>query len=385
MENSISRNVKNIQISGIRKFFNKVSEVPEAVSLTIGQPDFNVPKAIKEKMVEAIVNDLTTYTKNDGMVELREEISKYLLTQNIGFSSEEICVTCGGSEGILATLMALIESGDGVLLPDPAYPAYESCTKLIDGEVITYSLDENFQPNFDEIEEKIELLNPKVLVVSYPCNPTGSTMTKETYERLSEIVENNDIMVISDEMYSSLVYSEKYYSLAQNTKIKNKVVVIGGFSKMFSMTGLRIGYVCANKIIKDEVTKVHQYNTSCAPSIAQIGAIEGLKNSMDDVEHMKNVFKERRDYVYSELVDMGFESNMPEGAFYIFPSIKKFSRDSEEFCERLLREGKVAVVPGSAFGSAGEGYIRISYCYSLEKLKEAMSRLKEFLKVYDNK
>lgn len=385
MENSISKNVKNIQISGIRKFFNKVLEVPEAVSLTIGQPDFKVPKAIKEKMVEAIDKDLTTYTKNDGLVELREEISKYLLNQNIKFSSEEICVTCGGSEGILATLMALIEAGEGVLIPDPAYPAYESCAKLIDGEVITYSLDENFQPNFDDIEDKIELLNPKVLVVSYPCNPTGALMTKDTYERLSKLIEEHNIIVISDEMYSSLVYSNGYYSLAQNTKIRDKIIVIGGFSKMFSMTGLRIGYVCANKMIKNEITKVHQYNTSCAPSIAQIGALEGLKSSMEDVKYMKNTFKERRDYIYSELVDMGFESNMPEGAFYIFPSIKKFSNNSEEFCEKLLREGKVAVVPGSAFGKEGEGYIRISYCYSIEELREAMKRLREFLKTYNDK
>ncbi len=375
-----SRNVMSIEISGIRKFFNKVSEVPEALSLTLGQPDFSVPDKIKKAMIKAIEEDKTGYTSNAGLNELREEISKYLGSFSINYTADETCMTIGGSEGLLAVFMALINSGDKVLIPTPAYPAYESCVKLLGGTVVNYELNEDFTINFERLANAISKEKPKLLVVSYPSNPTGAVLSKEDRDKLHEKIMQEDIIVISDEIYSALCYETSYYSICQFEDIKHKVILVSGFSKMFSMTGLRLGYVCAEKAYMDQIIKVHQYNVSCAPSIVQWGASEGLKYCLQDVENMKQEFQKRRDYLYDRLTSMGIEVVMPKGAFYIFPSIKKFGLSSEEFCERLLREGFVAAVPGSAFGTGGEGYIRISYSYSMGNLKEGMDRLEKWLK-----
>lgn len=379
MEDSIiSNNVKNIEISGIRKFYNKVAEVEGAISLTIGQPDFPVPESVKKAIIKAVNEDKTGYTSNAGLLELREEICKYLYSQNIHYKSEEVCITVGGSEGLMDVFTAFINAGDKVLIPTPAYPAYESCVKILGGKIINYELNEDdFSINFDMLEKLIDNEKPKLMVLSYPCNPTGAVLTKEASERLHKIIKNKDIIIITDEMYSSINYEDEYYSIAQFDDIKEKVVIVSGFSKMFSMTGLRVGYICAVNTYMNQIMKVHQYNVSCAPSISQYGALEGLKSSLKDAEIMKEEFKARRNFVYKRLTDLGFQVNLPDGAFYMFPSIKKFNVKSEDFCNRLLQNAKVAIVPGSAFGKGGEGFARISYAYSMQELEEAMSRIEK--------
>lgn len=381
MKNIISTNVQNIEISGIRKFYNKVVKIEDAISLTLGQPDFNVPQKIKEAMIKAINDDKTAYTSNAGIEELRKEISNYLMEKfHINYNKEEICLTIGGSEAILSTFMAFINKGDKVLVPTPAYPAYESCVKLLGGEVINYPLKEDFSIDHEALKNIIDMEQPKIMILSYPCNPTGATLLKEDKEKLYDLIKDREILVISDEIYSAISFEKEYHSLGQYEDLKEKFVLVNGFSKMFSMTGLRLGFVCADKKYIDSIVKVHQYNVSCAPSIVQWGALEGIRNCISDVEYMKEKFNERKDYLYNRLVAMGLEVEYPRGAFYIFPSIKKFNMSSEEFCERLLNEAKLAIVPGSAFGKGGEGFIRISYCYSLEQLKEAMDRLENWIK-----
>jgi len=382
MKNLISKNVESIEISGIRRFFNKVIKVPEAISLTVGQPDFKVPEEIKIAMIDAIKEDKTSYTSNAGIDELRYEISKYLKKSfDINYLKDEICLTIGGSEGLLSTFTALINAGDKVLIPTPAYPAYESCVKLLGGEVVNYNLKSDFSIDHQALKEIIVKHKPKVLVLSYPCNPTGATLTKRDKEELYKLIKDQEIVVITDEIYSALTFEEEYYSIAQYEDIKEQVIVVSGFSKMFSMTGLRLGYVCASERFINSIIKVHQYNVSCAPSIVQWGALEGLKQCLGTVDDMKKEFINRRDYLYNELIRLGFDVNLPTGAFYMFPSIKRFNMNSEEFCERALNEAKVAMVPGTAFGHGGEGYIRISYCYSMEELKKAIERLEIWLNI----
>jgi aminotransferase len=380
MVNSLSNNVNNIEISGIRKFFNKVQQVPSAISLTLGQPDFIVPYRIKEVMIKAIEDNKTTYTLNAGIVELRQAISEYLKGMNINYLRDEICVTVGGSEGLLSVFTALINPSDVILIPTPAYPAYESCVRLLGGCSVNYGLNSDFTLNCDNIEALIIKEKPKALVISFPSNPTGAVLNKNNKEELYKLIKKYNIVVITDEIYSSLCFADDFYSISQCTDIKNNVILVSGFSKMFSMTGLRIGYVCATERFMNNIMKVHQYNVSCAPSISQWGAYEGLKNCMEDVLIMRNEFIKRRDYVYNRLIAMGLKVVLPKGAFYIFPSIIQFNLSSEDFCERMLREGKVAVVPGSAFGIGGEGYLRISFSYNIETLKEALDRMEVFLR-----
>lgn len=375
----MNKQVEKIQISGIRRFAEKVKNVEGAISLTLGQPDFPVPAHISEAMINAINTNKTVYTSNAGIDELREEICKYLKTFNIDYDKEEVCITVGGSEGLYSVLFALMNAGDKILIPGPAYPAYENISIMIDAEVVNYSLNEDFTLNIDEIKEKLEKEKIKVLMLSFPSNPTGAILSKEQRNELVGLIKEKDIIVITDEMYSSIIFDD-YYSVAQASEIKDKVIYVSGFSKIFSMTGLRIGYVaCSEKYMK-EIIKVHQYSVSCAPSIAQYGVLEGLKKSLGDVENMRKTFERRKDYCMNRLKDLNLEVAEPKGAFYIFPSIKKFNMPSEEFCEKLLNEGKLACVPGTAFGELGEGYMRISYCYSDEVLKEALDRLESFLK-----
>ncbi|MBU3112033.1 pyridoxal phosphate-dependent aminotransferase [Clostridium lacusfryxellense] len=378
MSNLFSNNVSNVEISGIRKFFNKVSKVEGAISLTLGQPDFPVPKNIKKAMINAINENKTEYTANAGIVELRNEISNFLRSMDINYLADEITVTVGGSEALLCIFGAFLNAGDKVLVPTPAYPAYESCVKIFGAEVVNYNLNKDFSINFDSIIKLIDDENPKLLVMSHPSNPTGAILSRIERDKLFEILKERNIYIISDEMYSALCY-EEYYSLAQIDELRNRIILVGGFSKMFSMTGLRVGYVCASKHITDNILKVHQYNVSCATSISQWGALEGLISCRDDVSNMKVEFEKRKEYVYKRLRQMGMDTTLPRGAFYIFPSIEKFSMTSEEFCTRLLNEGLVAVVPGSAFGTGGEGFIRISYSYSSEVLKEGLDRMEKWI------
>ena len=371
-------NLKNVQISGIRKFYNEVKKIDGAISLTLGQPDFPVPKVVKEALINAVNEDKTVYTENAGILPLRKEISQYLMKRGIDYSADEICITVGGSEAIFTILTALINEGDNVLIPTPAYPAYENIVNILGGNVVSYGLNDDFSINIENLKALIKENQIKVLVLSLPSNPLGTILTKEEKDELIKIIANNNIFVVTDEIYESLIY-EEYYSVAEEKEILDKVIYISGFSKMFSMTGLRVGYFAAQKQLMDEIMKVHQYNISCATSICQWAALEGLRNGLDDVENMRNVLRERKDYVISELRNMGLEVNEPKGAFYVFPSIKKFNMSSEEFCLKLLNEEKIACVPGSSFGIGGEGYIRISYCYSMEELKKALLGLKKFI------
>ena len=371
-------NLKNVQISGIRKFYNEVKKIDGAISLTLGQPDFPVPKVVKEALINAVNEDKTVYTENAGILPLRKEISQYLMKRGIDYSADEICITVGGSEAIFTILTALINEGDNVLIPTPAYPAYENIVNILGGNVVSYGLNDDFSINIENLKALIKENQIKVLVLSLPSNPLGTILTKEEKDELIKIIANNNIFVVTDEIYESLIY-EEYYSVAEEKEILDKVIYISGFSKMFSMTGLRVGYFAAQKQLMDEIMKVHQYNVSCATSICQWAALEGLRNGLDDVENMRNVLRERKDYVISELRNMGLEVNEPKGAFYVFPSIKKFNMSSEEFCLKLLNEEKIACVPGSSYGIGGEGYIRISYCYSMEELKKALLGLKKFI------
>lgn len=377
----LSRKIDSIEISGIRKFYNKVIKVENSISLTLGEPDFKIPKEIKEAMKKAIDENKTTYTSNEGIVEVRKEISNYLESMNIKFSFEEICLTVGGSEGLLDTFTAILNEGDKVLIPSIAYPAYESCVKIVGGEIINYPLMDDLSIDIAEFKKIIKNEKPKVVVFSYPSNPTGRVMTKEECEAIHDILIDEDVLIVSDEMYCSIAFDE-YHTISEYEDLKSKLILIGGFSKMFSMTGIRVGYVCAQKYLLDNIVKVHQYNVSCAPSIGQYGALEGLRNAMYHVEKIKKELQSRRDYVYDRLRSMGLETIKPEGAFYIFPSIKKLNMTSEEFCDKLLMETKVAVVPGTAFGVGGEGYVRISYCYSKEELEKAFDLIESFVMKY---
>lgn len=376
----MNKQVEKIQISGIRRFAEKVKKVDGAISLTIGQPDFPVPQSVAEAMIKAINENKTTYTSNAGIDELREEICTYLKSFNIEYDKDEICITVGGSEGLYSVLFALMNPGEKILIPGPAYPAYENISIMIDADVVHYKLNDDFTVNIEDIKEKLDTQNIKYLILSFPSNPTGAILTKDQRDALINIIKERDVVVITDEMYSAIIFDD-YYSVAQEKEIKDKIIFVSGFSKIFSMTGLRIGYVaCIEKYMK-EIMKVHQYGVSCAPSIAQYGALEGLRNSQNDVENMRKTFERRKDYCMNRLKELNIEVTEPNGAFYIFPSIKKFNMPSEEFCEKLLNEGKLACVPGTAFGSLGEGYMRISYCYSDEVLKEAFDRLEQFLKI----
>ncbi|MDU2122003.1 MAG: aminotransferase class I/II-fold pyridoxal phosphate-dependent enzyme [Clostridium celatum] len=374
----MNENLKNVKISGIRKFYNEVQKVEGAISLTLGQPDFKLPVSIEEGLINAIKENKTTYTSNLGIFELREEISKYLLNKDISYETDEVCITVGGSEALFNIFTALLNKGDKVLIPTPAYPAYESIVTILGGEVVNYSLDREFKIDVEDIKRKIKDMNIKYLVLSLPSNPTGAILSKDEKEQLVELIKENDILVITDEIYESLCYSD-YYSVAQCTDIKDKVIYVGGFSKMFSMTGLRIGYYACSQELMNEIIKVHQYNVSCAPSICQWAVYNGLKYGLNDVSHMKEVFNNRKELVVNKLKDIGLDVVMPKGAFYVFPSIKKFNIPAEEFALRLLHEEKVACVPGTAFGIGGEGYLRISYCYSDDELIEALKRIERFI------
>lgn len=374
----MNNRVLDVEISGIRKFFNMVPSAKGALSLTLGQPDFKTPKSIKDGMIRAINEDKTTYTSNNGIVELREKIASYLGGFGINYKSSDICLTVGGSEGLYVLLTALVNEGESVLIPSPAYPAYESIVKIIGGNIVNYGLNEDFTINIEEIRKGIILSGAKVLILSFPSNPTGAILGKEERDDLVKLIKEENIIVVTDEMYSSIIFDD-YYSVAQCEEIKDNIVFVGGFSKMFSSTGLRLGYFACNEKIMSEAMKVHQYGVSCATSIVQWGMYYGFDEALEDLVTMKDVFKKRKEYVLKRLREMGLETAEAKGAFYLFPSIEKFNMSSMEFCTKLLYEGGVACVPGSAFGNLGEGYMRISYCYSDEELCESLNRLEKFI------
>ena len=388
MRNPLSKKITGIEPSGIRKFFDLVSEMPDAISLGVGEPDFDTPWRIREEGIYTLEQGKTFYTSNAGLKDLKIEISKYLERKiHVEYDPDhEIMVTVGGSEGIDVALRAMLDPGDEVLIPQPSYVSYVPCTILADGNPVVIPLQQKneFKLTAEELEAAITP-KTKMLVMPFPNNPTGSIMTKEDLEPIAEVVKRHDLYVLSDEIYSELTYKTEHVSISSLPGMKERTVLINGFSKAYAMTGWRLGYACAPKVIMDQMVKIHQFAIMCAPTTSQYAAVEALRNGDDDVARMKESYNQRRNYLVHELRDMGLDCFEPYGAFYVFPSIKKFGLTSEEFATRLLEEEKVAVVPGTAFGDCGEGFLRISYAYSLDDLKLALGRVRKFVERLEQK
>lgn len=382
MRNPLSKKVTEIKPSGIRKFFDLVSEMKDAISLGVGEPDFETPWHIRDEGIYAFERGRTFYTANAGLKDLRTEINNYLQRrQGLSYNPDnEIVVTVGGSEAIDIALRAMLNAGDEVIIPQPSYVSYEPCTVLADGVpvIINLKAENEFRLTAEELENAITD-KTKVLILPFPNNPTGSIMEKEDLESIAKVIIKHDLFVISDEIYSELSYKNKHISIASIDGMKERTILINGFSKSYAMTGWRLGYACGNKDIIAQMTKIHQYAIMCAPTISQYAAVDALKNGDEDVEKMKKSYNQRRRFLMNAFKEMDLECFEPFGAFYVFPCIKEFGMTSEEFATRFLEEEKVAAIPGTAFGDSGEGYLRISYAYSLEKLKIAMDRLKNFV------
>ena len=382
MRNPLSQKVIGIQPSGIRKFFDIVSEMPDAISLGVGEPDFDTPWRIREEGIYSLERGKTFYTSNSGLKELKIEICKYLDRKvDVQYDyRNEVIVTVGGSEGIDIALRAMLDEGDEVLIPQPCYVSYLPCTILADGVPVTIPLQEKneFKLTAEELEAAITP-KTKVLIMPFPNNPTGSTMTREDLEPIVEVVKKYDLYVISDEIYSELTYGTEHVSIASFEGMKERTILINGFSKGFAMTGWRLGYACGPKEIIEQMVKIHQFAIMCAPTNSQYAAVEALRNCEGEVQEMRESYNQRRRFLMNEFQKMGLQCFEPFGAFYVFPSIQEFGMTSEEFALRFLEEEKVAVVPGTAFGDCGEGFLRISYAYSIEDLKEAIGRLGRFV------
>ena len=378
----MNKRISNVYYSGIRKFFDEVKKYKDAVSLTVGQPDFELPKPIKEGIVRALNEGKTAYTVNQGIEELRERISSYIKQEySINFSKDEMVLTVGGSEALFVTFNTIFDEGDEVLCPGPGYPAYENILNFVGAKPIFYGVYKDEGIDFDFIERSLSTRKIKGIILCFPNNPTGVALSIEDKERFYNILRNySECRIISDEIYSAISY-EKFETICEYQDILDRVVLVSGFSKMFSMTGLRLGFICAKNPLISGLNKIHLYATSSASSIVQYGTLYGFEESLKDVEFMRCEFKKRRDFVYKRLVDMGFKVKNPMGAFYIFPSLEGITnKNSYDFCVDLLKNGKIACVPGSAFGEMGDGYIRISYCNSIEELDKGLMRLEDFVK-----
>ncbi|MBO7355472.1 MAG: aminotransferase class I/II-fold pyridoxal phosphate-dependent enzyme, partial [Lachnospiraceae bacterium] len=378
MRNPIGKKVVDIKPSGIRKFFDIVLETEGAISLGVGEPDFDTPWHIRDEGIYSLEKGRTFYTSNSGLKELRCEVSNYIKrTQGVTYDPlKEIFITVGGSEAIDLALRAMIDEGDEVLIPQPSYVSYEPCAILADAVPVIIELKEEnqFRLTAQEVLDKVTD-KTKILVLPFPNNPTGAIMEKEDLEAIAKVVIEKDLYVISDEIYGELTYSGKHVSIVSLPGMKERTILINGFSKAYAMTGWRLGYACGPQAIMEQMVKIHQFAIMCAPTTSQYAAVEALRNGDDDVVMMKEQYNHRRRYLLSEFERIGLPCFEPYGAFYVFPCIKKFGMSSEEFCTRLLKEEKLAVVPGTAFGDCGEGYIRVSYAYSLDNLKAAMERL----------
>lgn len=385
-EDRVAKRAKSIEISTIRYFFNMVKDVPGAISLTIGEPDFITPKHIMEACVKSLNEGKTGYTVNPGLIELREEIAKYLKRRyNISYKPDgEILVTIGATEAIYIAINTIVEEGDEVLIPEPSFVAYDPCTKLAGGKSVfvpTYEED-NFILKA-EVLEKYITNKSKVLILPYPNNPTGAVLPYEDMIKIADTVKKYDLIVITDEIYSELVYGGfKHTSFASLPNMWERTITINGFSKSYAMTGWRLGYIAAPEYFIKHMTKVHQYGVTAASTQSQYAGIEAMKNGDSDIEHMKVEYDKRRKFLLHSLRDLGFSCFEPKGAFYIFPSIKKTGLRSTDFAKRLLYDAKVAVVPGNAFGEHGEGYIRMAYATSMDNLKESVKRIEKFMKQF---
>ena len=382
MRDPLSNTVKEIKPSGIRKFFDVVSEMKDAISLGVGEPDFDTPWHIREEGIYSLEKGRTFYTSNAGLKELRVESCNYL-QRRLGLEyhfNDEIIVTVGGSEAIDLAIRAMIDPGDEVLVPQPSFVSYIPCVQLAYGKPVPIELKEenNFKLTKDEILEKITD-KTKLLVLPFPNNPTGATLDRKDLEEIAEVCIDKDIFVLSDEIYSELTYNGEHVSIACIPGMRERTVLINGFSKAYAMTGWRLGYAAAPAVIMKQMIKIHQFAIMSAPTTSQYAAIEAMKNGDEDVKRMCESYNQRRRFVLHRFKEMGLDCFEPFGAFYAFPSIKKFGMTSDEFATRLLKEEKVAVVPGIAFGDCGEGFLRISYAYSLEDLKEALGRLEKFV------
>lgn len=382
MKYPLSDKVVTLKPSGIRKFFDIVSEMKDAISLGVGEPDFETPWHIRDEGIYALEKGRTFYTSNSGLKELRQEIANYQKrTQNIDYDPmSEIIVTVGGSEAIDIGLRALINPGDEVIIPQPSYVSYEPCAILADATpvIINLKAENEFRLTAQELREAITD-KTKILILPYPNNPTGAIMEQKDLEEISEVIIEKNLLVMSDEIYSALTYKGNHVSIASLPGMKERTILINGFSKAYAMTGWRLGYACAPAEIIEQMTKIHQYAIMCAPTTSQYAAVEALRKGDKDVEEMRKAYNQRRRFLINEFKEMNLECFEPYGAFYVFPCIKEFGMTSEEFATRFLEEQKVAAVPGNAFGESGEGFLRISYAYSLDNLKEAISRLKQFV------
>lgn len=382
MRNPIADKVIDIQPSGIRKFFDIVSEMDDVVSLGVGEPDFDTPWHIRDEGIYSLERGRTFYTSNSGLRELRVEICKYLKRRcHVEYDPDhETLVTVGGSEAIDLAMRVLLNPGDEVLIPQPSFVSYLPCAVLADGvpKVIELKAEDQFRLTAEELQAAITD-KTKLLVLPFPNNPTGAIMRREDLEAIAEVIIQHDIYVLSDEIYAELTYDVEHVSIASLPGMRERTVTMNGFSKAYAMTGWRLGYACGPQEIISQMTKVHQFAIMCAPTNSQYAAVEALKNGDADIEVMREAYNGRRRYLMHAFKEMGLPCFEPFGAFYVFPCIKEFGLTSEEFAEQLLEEERVAVVPGSAFGDCGEGYLRISYAYSLDDLKVALGRLARFV------
>ncbi len=382
MRNPIAKKITQVRPSGIRKFFDIASEMDDVISLGVGEPDFDTPWRIREEGIFSLERGRTFYTSNAGLQELRDEICRYLDRKiHVSYDpKKETMVTVGGSEAIDVALRCMLDPGDEVLIPQPSYVSYVPCTIMADGVPVIVELKNKneFKLTVEDMENKITD-RTKILVMPFPNNPTGSIMTREDLEPVAEFVKEHDLYVLSDEIYSELSYKGDHVSIASLPGMRERTIVINGFSKGFAMTGWRLGYCCGPEAILKQMIKLHQFAIMCAPTNSQYAAVEGLRGCEEEVEEMRKAYNQRRRFLMHEFARMGLECFEPYGAFYVFPSIEEFQMSSDEFATRLLKEERVAVVPGSAFGECGEGFLRISYAYSLEDLKVALGRLGHFI------
>ncbi|MCR5720207.1 MAG: aminotransferase class I/II-fold pyridoxal phosphate-dependent enzyme [Lachnospiraceae bacterium] len=382
MRNPLADKVVEIKPSGIRKFFDIVTEMKDAISLGVGEPDFDTPWHIRDEGIYSLEKGRTFYTSNSGLKELRQEICNTLKRkQGLDYDPlKNVLITVGGSEAIDIGLRAMLNPQDEVIIPEPSYVSYEPCTILAGGTpvIINLKAENDFKLTAEELKAAITD-KTKVLILPFPNNPTGAILEKEYLEELAKVIIENDIYVMSDEIYSELTYTSKHVSIATMEGLKERTILINGFSKAYAMTGWRLGYACGPEEIIKQMTKIHQFAIMCAPTTSQYAAVEALKNGDDDIEKMRMEYNQRRRFLLKRFDEMGLPCFEPGGAFYVFPCIKEFGLTSDEFATKLLEEQKVAVVPGTAFGVSGEGFLRISYAYSLEQLKEALGRIEVFI------
>ena len=382
MRSPLSKTVINIKPSGIRKFFDIVSEMDDVISLGVGEPDFDTPWHVRKEGIDSLEKGRTFYTSNSGLMELRQEICNYLKRkQNVEYDArKQVIITVGGSEAIDIGIRSMCDPGDEVLIPQPSYVSYEPCAILAGAKPVAINLkaENEFRLTAAELEEYITD-KTKVLILPFPNNPTGAIMERKDLEAIAEVIIKHDIFVMSDEIYAELTYKEKHVSIVEIPGMYERTVLINGFSKAYAMTGWRLGYACGPQEIIEQMTKIHQFAIMCAPTTSQYAAVKALRDGDDDIAEMRTAYNQRRRFLMHAFREMGLECFEPYGAFYVFPCIKEFGITSDEFATRFLEAEKVAVVPGTAFGDSGEGFLRISYAYSLDNLKEAMSRMKRFV------